>query len=77
VTSGSSNSTDRGNEFNSGGIRYSSFFMYTFDKHGLYHDYDTANPSAEDSVYVNSGFEVGHNFIIKKLNQFFHRLFFH
>jgi plastocyanin len=65
VTSGSSNSTDRGNEFNSGGIPYSSFFMYTFEKPGLYHYFDAPNPSSAGSIYVNSGFEAGHNFIMR------------
>jgi plastocyanin len=62
VTSGLSNSSDKGNEFNSGIIPYSSFFVYTFDKPGLYHYHDSINPHMKGSVYVSSGFEVGHNF---------------
>jgi plastocyanin len=62
VTSGLSNSSDKGKDFNSGIIPYSSFFFYTFDKPGLYHYHDSINPSLEGSVYVSSAIEVGHNF---------------
>jgi plastocyanin len=62
VTSGTSDSPDKGKEFNSGIIPYSSFFVYTFDKPGLYHYHDSINPNSKGSVYVSSGFEVGHNF---------------
>jgi hypothetical protein len=34
VTSGLSNSSDIGKEFNSGIIPYSAFFIYTFDRPG-------------------------------------------
>lgn len=62
VTSGLSNSSDKGKEFNSGIIPYSSFFTYTFNKPGLYHYHDSINPSLRGSVYVSSAFEVGHHF---------------
>jgi plastocyanin len=62
VTSGLSNSSDKGNEFNSGIIPYSSFFFYTFDKPGLYYYHDSINSNLKGSVYVGAGFEVGHNF---------------
>lgn len=62
VTSGLSNSSDQGKEFNSGIIPYSSFFTYTFDKPGLYHYHDSIKPSLQGSVYISSAFEIGHNF---------------
>lgn len=62
VTSGLKNTSDIGKEFNSGIIPYSSFFIYTFDKPGLYLYHDSINPSMTGSVYVSSGYEVGHNF---------------
>ncbi|HET7642377.1 MAG TPA: hypothetical protein VFK40_02625 [Nitrososphaeraceae archaeon] len=67
VTSGLSNSSDKGKEFNSGVIPYSSFFVYTFDKPGLYYYYDSINPHLKGSVYVSSGFEIGHNFKLEPI----------
>lgn len=62
VTSGLENSTDIGKEFNSGIIPYSAFFMYTFDKPGMYVYHDSINPSLTGSIYVSSAYELGHNF---------------
>ena len=62
VTSGLSNATEVGKEFNSGIIPYSAFFIYTFSKPGLYAYHDSINPSLTGSVYVSSPYEVGHNF---------------
>ncbi|MGD1834469.1 MAG: cupredoxin domain-containing protein [Nitrososphaeraceae archaeon] len=61
VTSGL-NSNDIGKEFNSGIIPYSAFFMYTFDKPGMYVYHDSINPSLTGSIYVSSAYELGHNF---------------
>lgn len=64
VTSGSPKSPDSGKEFNSGIIPYTSFFLHTFDKDGLYQYYDTLNPSLEGTVYVSPASELGYDFKI-------------
>jgi len=64
VTSGSPKSPDSGKEFNSGIIPYTSFFLHTFDKDGLYQYYDTVNPSLEGTVYVSPASELGYDFKI-------------
>ncbi len=65
ITSGLSNSTDNGNEFNSGMLSFSAFFIYTFNKPGLFNYHDVVNPSLTGSVYVSNASFTGQNF---KLN---------
>ena len=62
VTSGSPKSPDSGKEFNSGIIPYTSFFLHTFDKAGLYEYHDTIHPSLKGSVYVSAASELGFDF---------------
>ena len=62
VTSGSPKSTDSGKEFNSGIIPYTSFFLHTFDKAGLYEYHDTVHPSLKGTVYVSPASELGFDF---------------
>jgi len=64
VTSGSPKSPDSGKGFNSGLIPYTSFFLHTFDKEGLYEYYDTVNPSLKGTVYVSPAYELGYDFKI-------------